>query len=267
MPDSPTCPLCATWECVICNHKYYYQNPNFSGTRKCKQCGSPHGSFIDVRHSSESMSQDHVDIYRFTETTEHKFDHYKAWDQYSTSLALEEMEEKSTMDNSAVQTPQDFEKAEWAWHPKGMFAHRGGPHVGGAAWAIASPMSDDVTYCSDKGMAERGDFEIVETETVLTMSQLGRLANQYEGETLLNVEELLVKAGVKIVDDPVIPVPDDFGVRFTAKRDDGPGEWEFVTIRKSDGLRVLCTDAKDYNGLCITPTGFAASGFTVVELL
>lgn len=148
-----------------------------------------------------------------------------------------------------------------------MFAHRGGPHVGGAAWAIASPLSDDVTYCSDKGMAERGDFEIVETETVITRRRLNQIIDNYKTGLEVDIESVITEAGVKIVDDKPLPIPQDFGVRFAAKKDDGPVEWEFVTVRKGDEMRILCTYSKDYSGMAFTPADFIERGFRVMELL
>ena len=273
MSDIPDCPLCGTWKCDVCGHRSYYQNPRYMGGRKCNQCGSRKGTFRGVRHISAAVRREHEAINDFLPTTEHKFEHYKSWDQYASFLARQEMEEmmEQAMPESPAssQTAQDFEKAEWAKHPAGMFAHRGGPHGGGAAWAVASPISDDVTYYTDVELADRGDFEIVETSTILTHRELKRIEDAQDDG--VSVEEILVQAGVKIVEDEPLEVPQDFGVRFLAKSGAGLVEWEFVTVRvdteDGTGIGVLCTDIRDWNGLLVPRAEFTERGFHVVELL
>lgn len=267
MSDIPDCPLCGTWKCDVCGHKSYYQNPRYMGGRKCNQCGSRKGTFRGVRHISAPVRREHEAINDFLPTTDHKFEHYRSFDQHATFLARQEMEEAMPESPAREHTAQDFAKAEWAKHPAGMFAHRGGPHVGGAAWAVASPISDDVTYYTDVELADRGDFEIVETSTVITRRRLNQIIDNHENDTVTDLEEVIVEAGVKIVDDKPLPIPQDFGVRFVAKKDDGPVEWEFVTVRVNDEMMVLCTDIGDWNGLLCTPAEFTEHGFHVMELL
>lgn len=268
MPDVPVCRLCATWECTICNHRYYYQNQRFAGTRKCKQCGSPRGSFIEVRHSSESLMQDHVDIHRFAETTDHKFDHYRSFDQYATFLARQEIEEAMPESPARGQTAKDFEKAEWAKHPAGLFAHRAEFNTD-FPWVVVDGELNNYLH-SDEGMADRGDFEIVETSTVITRRKLNQIIDNHETDTVTDLEEVIVEAGVKIVEDEPLPIPQDLGVRFVAKKGDEPVEWEFVTVRvptaDGEGIGILCTDLKDYTGLCLPPAEFTERGFHVMEL-
>ena len=271
MPNTPACPLCRTWKCDVCGHKSYYQNPRFLGTRKCPDCGSQKGTFRRVRHSSAPVRREHEAINEFLPTTEHKFEHYKSWDQHASFLARQEMEEmmEQAMPESPAssQTAQDFEKAEWAKHPTGLFAHRGGPHVGGAAWAVASPVSDDVTYYTDVELADRGDFEIVETSTVITRRKLNQIIDEHENDLGVDIEEVITGVGVKIAEDKPLPIPQNFGVRFVAKNGAGLVEWEFVTVRVNDELMVLCTDVRDWNGLLCTPAEFITRGFHVMELL
>lgn len=271
MSDIPACQLCGTWECIICNHRHYYQNPRYMGGRKCKQCGSPRGSFIDVRHSSPSLRREHEAINEFLPTTDHKFEHYRSFDQYATFLAMQEMEEAMPESPAREHTAQDFEKAEWAKNSTGMFAHRVHSHTSDAlVWAVADK-TDGLTYYSDEGMAERGDFEIVETATVITRRRLNQIIDEHEIDLDVDIENVITEAGVKIVDDKPLPIPQDFGVRFVAKKDDGPVEWEFVTVRvptaDGEGIGILCTDPKVHTGLCLPPAEFITRGFHVMELL
>lgn len=267
MSDIPDCPLCGTWKCDVCGHKSYYQNPRYMGGRKCNQCGSRKGTFRGVRHISAPVRREHEAINDFLPTTEHKFEHYKSWDQYASFLARQEMGEAMPKSPARKHTAQDFEKAEWAKHPAGMFAHRTHSHPSDAlTWAIVD--ADLTVYLhSDAGMAERGDFEIVETATVITRRKLNRIIDSHENDTVTDLEDVIVEAGVKIVEDKPLPIPQDFGVRFTAKKDDGPAEWDFVTVQVNGELMVLCTDIRDWNDMLVTPAEFTERGFHVMELL
>ena len=267
MSDVPDCPLCGTWKCDVCGHKSYYQNPRYMGGRKCNQCGSRKGTFRGVRHISAAVRREHEALNDFLPTTEHKFEHYKSWDQHASFLARQEMEEAMPESPARNQTAQDFAKAEWAKHPAGLFAHRTHSHPSDAlTWAIVD--ADLTVYLhSDAGMAERGDFEIVETSTVITRRRLNQIIDNHETDLEIDIENVITEAGVKIVDDKPLPIPQDFGVRFLAKEDGGPVEWEFVTVRVNDEMMLLCTDSKDYNGMCLPPAEFITRGFHVMEML
>lgn len=271
MSDIPDCPLCGTWKCDVCGHKSYYQNPRYMGGRKCNQCGSRKGTFRGVRHISAPVRREHEALNDFLPTTEHKFEHYKSWDQHASFLAKQEMEEmmEQAMPESPArsQTAQDFEKAEWAKHPAGLFAHRTHSHPSDAlTWAVVD--ADLTVYLhSDEGMAKRGDFEIVETSTVITRRKLNQIIDDHENDTVTDLEKVIVEAGVKVVDDEPLPIPQEFGVRFVAKKGAGLVEWEFVTVRVNDEMMVLCTDIRDWNGLLCTPAEFTEHGFHVMELL
>lgn len=270
MPEMPfTCPACVTWSCDICGHCAYYQNPDFTGTRRCNVCGSSIGTIREVRHTSLSIAEDHWEQSQFEKMAQHdRIQHRKRHGDDSLNTPKEyDMPESPAREHTA----QDFEKAEWAKHPTGLFAHRGGPHVGGAAWAVASPISDDVTYYTDVELADRGDFEIVETSTVITRRRLNQIIDEHGGDLNANIEEVITEAGVKIAEDKPLPIPQDFGVRFIAKSEAGLVEWEFVTVRvpteDGEGIGLLCTDIRDWNGMCLPPAEFTERGFRVVELL
>lgn len=271
MPEMPfICPACVTWSCDICGHCAYYQNPNFTGTRRCNSCGSSIGTMREARHTSLSLAEDHWEQSQFEKMAQRdRIQHRKRHGDDSLNAPKEyDMPESPARNHTA----QDFEKAEWAKNSIGMFAHRvhsGQPKA--LVWAMVSTANESITYYTDDGMAARGDFEIVETATVITRRRLNQIIEDHENDLGVDIEEVITEVGVKIVEDKPLPIPQDFGVRFIAKKGGGPVEWEFVTVRvptvDGEGIGLLCTDSKDYSGMCLPAAEFTERGFHVMELL
>lgn len=168
-------------------------------------------------------------------------------------------------------TAEDFAEAKWCLHPHGMFGHRFG-YDPNSPWAISD--GDSRFWRTDDYLAERGDFEPFKPSLTIDFRRLEMLVDKHLPDhdfvTIDNVIDMMQSLGFEITGRG-LDLPSEPGVRFKAKKADGPVEWKFVTYfsgidRGEESVSVICTDTKDYTGQTWSADQFSAT-FTVTELL